>query len=266
MSCAKFWGDVPGRVRGLVLSLFLLQSFTTQAALEQTFAVLRIGATTYRNVTVTTKNKNYVFLLHSDGMTNIKVSDLTAEERLELGYQAPAEGQASTNSPAAWARQTLTRIEGPQMKRLEGGMADWYRAKLGSKLPPLNRNMLLLICMGAAGLYLFYSYCCLLICAKAGIEPGPLVWLPLVQLFPLLKAARMSPLWFLAWLVPGLNLLAQILWSVKITQARGKSFLVALLLIFPLTCPLALLYLAFSGGHSPRKESRRVELMTLEAA
>jgi hypothetical protein len=70
----------------------------------------------------------------------------------------------------------------------------------------------------------------------------------------------------LGFLVPGLNLVAQVLWCVKITQARGKTWLVALLLIVPLSSPFAALYLAFSGGRHARKDDRRVEIMTLEAA
>jgi hypothetical protein len=88
----------------------------------------------------------------------------------------------------------------------------------------------------------------------------------LLQLFPLLKAAVMSPWWFLAFLVPGVNLVAQVVWCVKITRARGKAFLIALLLMFPLTSPFAALYLAFSDGKRPRKEPRRVAIMTLETA
>jgi hypothetical protein len=76
----------------------------------------------------------------------------------------------------------------------------------------------------------------------------------------------MSRWWFVGFLVPGLNLVAQIMWCIKITEARGKALIVALLLMFPLTSPLAALYLAFSGSAQARKESRRVEIMTLEAA
>ena len=55
-------------------------------------------------------------------------------------------------------------------------------------------------------LYLFHCYCCMLICRKTGKPPGVLVWLPVLQLFPLLRAAGMSAWWFLACFVPVLNL------------------------------------------------------------
>src|SRR6267378_1299188 len=41
-------------------------------------------------------------------------------------------------------------------------------------------------------IHLLFCYCCLLICQKAGQEPGMLIWLPILQVFPLLRAARMS--------------------------------------------------------------------------
>ncbi len=269
MKIVKVWGDVLSRVFCLAFGIFLLQPVAARAALEQSFEVLQIGTTTYRNVTVTTKSKNYVFLLHSNGMTNIKVSDLSVDERAKLGYEIPQAAHVNTNSPAEWARQTLTKIEVPQVKQLESGLATWYQNGPASKiaLPPLTRNFLVMICAGILGLYLFHCYCCLLICRKSGSEPGALVWLPLLQVLPMLKAAGMSPLWFLVCLVPGLNLMAQILWCIKITQARRKSALVAFLLIFPISSPFAALYLAFSGGSGSRKnDSRRIEIMTLEAA
>src|SRR5215468_3790538 len=53
---------------------------------EDRFPVLTIGTITYTNVTVTTKSKNYVMLLHSTGMANIKVSELSPDARQTLGY------------------------------------------------------------------------------------------------------------------------------------------------------------------------------------
>jgi hypothetical protein len=76
----------------------------------------------------------------------------------------------------------------------------------------------------------------------------------------------MSAWWFLGFLVPGVNLVAQVFWCLKITHARGKGFGVALLLILPISSPFAALYLAFSGADAPKKAERRVEIMTLEAA
>jgi hypothetical protein len=252
----------------IVLIGFFFPSAAT-ASLEQSFDALQVGTVTYRNVTVTTKNKNYIFILHSTGMTNIKVADLSPELRTKLGYEDPA-AKVKTNTPAAWAKQTLSKLDVPEVKNFRAQVTGWLApnaAKL--KWPPaaLKPTTLWIAAGLLFALYLFHCFCCMAICNKCGSDPGPLIWVPVFQLFPLLKAASMSSWWFVAFLVPGINLLAQVVWFVKIAQARGKGFGVVLLLIFPLTSPLAMLYLAFSEGKPRKREtSRRVEIMTLEAA
>jgi hypothetical protein len=106
-----------------------------------------------------------------------------------------------------------------------------------------------------------------MICVKSGTTPGFTVWLPFLQAFPLLRAARMSWAWLLALVslsallvyaafrVPehttafGVVLavafvgLASV-WAVRICHACGKNSLFAVFLLLPgLNC-LALVYLA----------------------
>lgn len=269
MKTVKLLDDMLRGLLWLALMLLLFQPFGAGASLEQSFDLLQIGTSTYRNVTVTTKSKSYIFILHSKGMTNVKVSDLPADVRTALGYEDPAAPHLKTNTPAAWARQTLSKIESPQVLKFQEQLAGWCQpGQLAAKvhLPQLSQNAEILAVGALIALYLLHSYCCLLICRKTGSEPGVLIWVPLLQLIPLLKAARMSSWWFLGFLVPGLNLVAPVLWCVRITQARGKTWLVAFLLIVPFSSPFAALYLAFSGGRRARKDDRRVEIMTLEAA
>lgn len=264
----KMFEDALRGLLWLVLST-ALQSFGV-GGIDQTFSELQIGPTTYRNATITTKTKDYIFILHSKGMTNIKVRDLPVDVLTKLGYEDPAAAHVKTNTPADWAKQTFSKIEVPhQAKQLEAQLTSWsHLSGAGEKLrlPPMSTINLLIGATALLALYLFHSYCCLMLCRKAGSEPGALVWVPLLQLFPLMKAASMSPWWFLGFLLPGFNLIASVLWCVKITLARGKSFWVALLLIFPLTSPFTLLYLVFSDGKAPRKKEGRVAIMTLEAA
>ena len=268
MKIIKTSRSVLCKALALAWIILLLQPLKAPAELEQTFEVLQVGTTTYRNVTVTTKSKNYIFLLHSKGMTSLKVSDLSADLRTQLGYVVPPPPQAKTNTPAAWARETLTKMEAPRVKQIEAGLLHSFQSGPGAnlRLPAASRNILLLLGGGLLALFLFHSYCCLLICRKAGSEPGGLIWLPVLQLLPLLKASGMSPWWFVGFLVPGVNLVAQVLWCINITRARGKTVLVALLLIFPLSSPFAVLYLAFSGSQRSQKDNRRIEVMTLETA
>lgn len=78
----------------------------------------------------------------------------------------------------------------------------------------------------------------------------------------------MAPIWFVAWLVPVLNIVVQILWAFKIARARNKSAMVGVLLLFPLTSAFTFMYLAFSGGTTTPNEAKpkAPEIMTLEAA
>jgi hypothetical protein len=101
----------------------------------------------------------------------------------------------------------------------------------------------------------FSGLCASLICRKAGRPGGLLAWLPVFQMLPLFHAARMSRWWFLALIVPVLNLIAVVLWCVKITQARGKGFFTAVMLILPATNFLAYLYLAFSNGDASEEDA-----------
>jgi hypothetical protein len=101
---------------------------------------------------------------------------------------------------------------------------------------------------GLAFAYLLYCVCLRNVCLKAGSKPGFLIWLPVLQMFPLLRAARMPAWWFLVFCLPVLNLLAHLLWCARITRACGKGLFSAVMLFLPLTNILALLYLAFSGG------------------
>jgi methionine-rich copper-binding protein CopC len=239
------------------------------AADEETFPVLQIGTRTYTNVTITTKAKTYVFITHSAGMANIKVSEMPSELREQLGFGEPVKPQSG--AAAVWAQQK-SRIEGPKMKALEKQVQQrWSQdaPALISKVNSLSPTMLVAIFAGVVFFYLFFCYCSMLICQKAGEEPGVLVWLPLLQIFPLLRAAGMSPLWFLAYLLPPLGLAAQILWSIKIAKARNKNLLVSIFLLLPITSFFAFLYLAFSDGAAEKTERsprRGSEIMSLETA
>lgn len=218
---------------------------------EQKFDSLQIGTQAYKNVTVTTKSKNYIFILHSEGMTSLRTSELPGEVLEQLGYDNPKVPKVATNGPAAWAKQTVAKLDSPEVKKIEEEIkTKWNATPAGAKVPLPEISKTLLLEIGAILLlvYLFHCYCCKLICEKAGAKAGVLVWIPVLQLFPLLKAAGMSAWWFLAFGVPLLNVVAQIIWCFKIADARGKTALVGFLLWFPLTSFFTFLYLAFSNG------------------
>ncbi len=240
---------------------------TGEATVEQTFPLLQIGTQFFTNATVTSHTSNYVFVIHSQGMSNIKVSRLSEEERLTLGY-APVvkKQQTSLTNAVGWAKQQIAHLDSPRVKEFE---RSWLtRVPVNFRTPgALPRSYFVAAAAILFLLHLFHSFCLKCICRKAGSEPGIAIWLPLFQVFPMLRAAGMSPVWFLALLVPGLNLVAGVLWCVKIVDARGKNFFVLLALLCPGLNLLAFLYLAFSDGvPKPKDQEPTREIMTLEAA
>jgi hypothetical protein len=234
------------------------------AETEEKFDVLKIGSSTYRNVTVTTKTRKYVFIVHSTGMTNVKVAELPSEIREQLGYTNEAPKAAAT-TPAAWVKKELAKLPPAQVAQVEQRWTHFWPAVL-TQAKSFSRSTRIAAAGVAVAAYLLFCYCGMLVCQKTGHKPGILLWLPLVQLVPLLKAARMSGWWFVACLVPVLNVVVQMIWAVKIVQARGKPLALAAFLVLPVTNVFAFLYLAFSNGSAGTKEPRVVEVMTLEAA
>jgi hypothetical protein len=248
--------------------LLLLISLGAFVAHGETLGVLQVGERTYQNVTVTTKAKDYIFIVHSSGMTSIKVKELPDEIREQLGYASASRSKLQANEATASTRQTIVTgggalIEGIQTKSAQA----WYRTGLESKIQLLRTYPELVVLVATLLLmaHIFCAYCCLLICRKSGNFPGILVWLPLVQVVPMLRAASMSTWWFGVLFMPGLNLLLYVVWCVRIVEARQKTAPLVILLLFPLTSWFAFLFLAFS------KDSRdgvkmQVETMALEPA
>jgi len=247
-----------------------MRSLGVAGGTEDTFAVLQIGTQTYKNVTVTTKAKNYIFILHSAGMTSLKVGQLPPDLQEKLGYAVAKARKPSTNSSAAWVKREISNLSVPQVKELSKQMGQKWRGQLAGRVSALGLGgpTLMYAALGVTLLlYLFHCYCCMLICLKTGRPPGLLIWLPVLQLYPLLRAAGMSGWWFLAYFVPVLNLLPLVLWPLKIAKARGKSVWVGVMLLLPVTNLLAFLYLAFSDAVSAEAdEGPESKIMTLQTA
>lgn len=205
---------------------------------------------TYTNVTITSKTTDWIFILHDGGMGNVKIADLSTDAQIKLGYAKPEKPKLSQE--LAPGMQALAALNLPPMAEVqESWQAEGPRAALTllSNTDLLSTAKALWPVLGLfAVIYLFFCYCCLLICRKTHTSPGFLIWVPVLQLLPLLRAAGMSRMWLFAWFVPVLNLVAQIIWCVKIVQARGKGPLLVLWLVLPFTSLFAFLYLAFSSA------------------
>ncbi len=258
------------RLSRFALAAALFVPPPASASSEETFPVLKMGTATYRNVTVTTKTPTYIVIMHSAGMCSLKVQDLPFDAKVALGYAAPEPAAAppqngtsqiasQTDAPRATLMQrSFKQALGNYMPagRLDGAFA---RSFLRSK-PGMIFLGVLLLC------HLFFSLCTKLIVEKTGNEPDALVWVPLLNTIPLVRAAGMSTWSALAMYVPVLNFAVYIVWSLKIARARGQGVWVAILLILPGTSGLAFVYLAFAPVPPPPKPFKAVEVMTLEAA
>ncbi len=98
------------------------------------------------------------------------------------------------------------------------------------------------------GLYLFFCFCCKRICEKTGQAPGALIWIPILQFIPLLRAAGMATWMFLLLLVPLVNVAVAVMMWVKICVACGKSPWLVILLFIPPINLIFFPYLAFANG------------------
>ena len=262
MNIYRAYLQAAGGLTGWVLVACFVPFQGMAGSVGDKFDLLQIGTQTYTNVTVTTKAKDYIFLVHDGGMISIKTTELNLGLKKKLGY-VPTD--TPTNAATVWAKQELAKINVAPLAQL--------KQKHERKLPwGLSMQKLLaskaLYFVGATAfvVYLFHCYCCMLICQKTGKPASLLVWLPVVQLFPLLRAAGMSGWWFLAYFVPLVNIVAHVLWCLNIAKARGKTVLVGVLLLLPVTGLFAFLYLAFSGGQPAQEKRQRQRALTFQAA
>ena len=119
---------------------------------------------------------------------------------------------------------------------MEQHSSSWIGALFGSAV-----GLILVV-----GFYIFFCYCFKVICEKAGHQPGVLIWIPIVNLIPLLTAAKL-PLWYIIlFLIPVVGFVMWIILAVKLCQARGKSGWLVIMLFIPLVNIAFPPYLAFS--------------------
>ena len=236
------------RLWRVALWLFI-GSLAPLAVAEETFESLQVGANTYSNVTVISKNSTHVSITHAKGFASLRVKDLDDDLRSQLGY-APVE------PPKPEKQSPLVQITTDP--RVQEFQEQWNRQVQQIKAS-LDTRMQIAIGAGLFLLYLFYCYCCALICRKAGHEPGFMIWLPLLQLIPLLKAARMSPWNFVLLLLPLVGIVVSIIWCFKICVARRKSAVLGLFLLLPISSAIVFFYLAFADGQ-PEEEGAVIKL------
>jgi hypothetical protein len=243
--------------RVIVAFLAVLGAFTVSAALpglagspDRWFESITIQGVTYQQVTLFSQTETDVILKHDQGLTGLKVAQLDNPTLRRFGYHV----DEPDAKPAVAGNVALEFLSG--LLRM-AGLEQWTTFTLIG---------LVVLTMG---IYIYTSYLFWLICVKTEVAPGILVWLPFLQFFPLLRAARMSSLWAVAvilfvlgtcfavaqwpqyalWLeiVSAISMLGVwSTWAVHICRARSKGIVTVILLMVPGTNYLALLYLAGS--------------------
>lgn len=103
--------------------------------------------------------------------------------------------------------------------------------------------VLVFLCLALA-FYIFFCYCAKRICQKCGKDPGVLIWIPIVNVIPLLEVAGL-PVWtIILFFIPIVGFIMAIVMWAKVCTARGKSgALVIGIVLLPI---IFIPYLAFS--------------------
>jgi hypothetical protein len=233
-----------------------------------TFETLTIGGQTLRNVSVYGQTSDMIYLRHAGGLLGLRASELDQDTRRLLGYDLQENKGASDRGAFRFGRGDA----GDPVEDLAisiGWGSDPFSSLESGMLAGLGLAMLAISAMVGLLIHLLVSFLLRMICRKAGSEPGLMIWLPFLQVFPLLKAAGMSRRWPFA--IVGLSVIGTLLagvsielallislsssllalglwiaWSIKICVARGKNPAWAVLLLLPGFNLVGLIYLAAS--------------------
>jgi len=216
---------------------------------DEAITLLQTGKAEYKHVIVTDGDESNIYIRHDQGLANVKIGDLPPGVQQSLGY---ATAKEDVSSQASRILRRVGKFAPFKIARSPGGAT----VKVGDFEIQLTSADIIGIAVGAAVAYVIFCSCSVLLCRKTGKEPGLLIWIPILQMFPLLRAAGMSWRWSLTFFVPVLNLVAWMGWCVNIAISRRKSLWWALLLILPVTNVFAFVYLSLSSVDSPKGGSR----------
>lgn len=238
----------------LALALWIGLASPDVWAMDVKLPTLKSGTDVFTNVTVYDKSETDIFIRHSRGFGNIKISNLDDATQILLGFKSEPTIVEAASTGAEGSSAAVQKMRASLAVAHVKLPSEPEMLKLISQYRPTPDKLMIAAAIAAIG-YLFICFCLKQICLKAGSQPGALVWVPILQIIPLLRAAQMPTWWFVVFLIPVLNVLAQILWCFRIAKACGKGNLVAVFLILPVTNLLAFLYLAFSKGNEVSGEN-----------
>jgi len=257
--------------RGGWLIVLMLMSLASPLlpAMDIQIPTLKSGTDVYTNVTVYQMSATDIFMRHGRGFGNAKISSLDDDTLILLGLKKE-KAEASKASSVTVDAQSAEAVEKVKTALATVNVDLPSEDLLKERLAQIKTSPQILygILGGLVIGYLLFCWCLQKVCVNAGSRPGLLVWLPILQMFPLLRAAKMPAWWFVVFCIPVITIPAHLRWCARIVQVCGKGFWTGLMLFLPGTNILALLYLAFSGGggRATGKPLRNAELPGLVGA
>ena len=112
---------------------------------------------------------------------------------------------------------------------------------------PIVFLLFMLLC--GAALYVFYCWCLKRIVEKCGEQPGPVIWIPILQMLPLFRIAKMNPWLILLMFVPLANLIVTVMVWIAVLKVLGKDpVMVIVVILFGF---VYIPYLALSSDRRP---------------
>ena len=172
------------RLLWLLLLMFSLTRITalgqgSEKETERKFAVLQTKTAVYKNVTVTQITRKWIFILHDNGVCNVKAEDLLPQTRAALGMDkilADEDKRMSAQTshsfaPLAQKFSAVTKFA-----------SDWQRSEKQklNQMTAANPLTLYLMLGVLAVTYIIVSALFWMICRKTHNSPGPLVWVPVL--------------------------------------------------------------------------------------
>lgn len=100
-------------------------------------------------------------------------------------------------------------------------------------------------------IYLYTAYTLYVMAQKTNSNPTWLAWVPILNVFTLLKIAGKPMWWFLLFLIPLVNFVIALFVFVGLAERLGFNKWLGLLLIIPIVNLVLLGYFAFSKPSAP---------------
>lgn len=106
--------------------------------------------------------------------------------------------------------------------------------------------MFLVLGLVFLAVHIFLSFCMKKVCEKVGKDPGIMIWIPILQIFPLMEVAGMETWKFFLIFIPFVGgLIFGVMLILGLAKARNKN--PAILFALAVFCNIAFWpYLAFS--------------------